>query len=86
MNKSIPQVTQDDKQVSKSIKRFFSRFHVSSALRTSNAYKKKGIPVIELFRITLMDNTELSDDKVDELVKAFMDTISWVLKTRLQTA
>lgn len=50
MNKSIPQVTQDDKQVCKSIKRFFSRFHVSSALRASNAYKKRGIPVIEVFR------------------------------------
>ena len=50
MNKSIPQVPQDDKQVSKSIKRFFSRFHVSSALRESNAYKKRGIPVIEVFQ------------------------------------
>ena len=50
MNKSIPQVTQDDKQVSKSIKRFFTRFHISSALRASNAYKKRGIPVIEVFQ------------------------------------
>ena len=42
MNKSITQATQDDKQISKSIKRFFTRFHVSSALKASNAYKKKG--------------------------------------------
>ena len=32
MNKSITQATQNDKQISKSIKRFFTRFHVSSAL------------------------------------------------------
>ena len=42
MNKSITQATQNDKQISKSIKRFFTRFHVSSALKLSNAYKKKG--------------------------------------------
>ena len=50
MNKSITQATQDDKQISKSIKRFFTRFHVSSALKASNAYKKKGIPVTEIFQ------------------------------------
>ena len=41
MNKSITQATQDDKQISKSIKRFFTRFHVSSALKVSNAYKER---------------------------------------------
>ena len=46
MNKSITQATQNDKQISKSIKRFFVRFHVSSALKASNAYKKKGVPVV----------------------------------------
>ena len=50
MNKSITQVTQNDKQISKSINRFFTRFHISSALKASNAYKKKGTPVIELFQ------------------------------------
>ena len=50
MNKSITQATQDDKQISKSIKRFFTRFHVSSALKASNAYKKKGIPAMEIFQ------------------------------------
>ena len=50
MNKSITQATQNDKQISKSIKRFFTRFHVSSALKSANAYKKKGIPVTEVFR------------------------------------
>lgn len=50
MNKSISQATQNDKQISKSIKNFFTRFHVSSALKASNAYKKKGTPVIEIFQ------------------------------------
>ena len=50
MNKSITQATQNDKQISKSIKRFFTRFHVSSALKASNAYKKKGVPVMEIFQ------------------------------------
>ena len=50
MNKSITQATQNDKQISKSIKRYFTRFHISSALKASNAYKKKGIPATEIFQ------------------------------------
>lgn len=50
MNKSITQANQNDKQISKSIKRFFIRFHISSTLKASNAYKKKGIPVVEVFQ------------------------------------
>ena len=50
MNKSITQATQNDKQISKSIKRFFARVHVFSALKSANAYKKKGIPVTEVFQ------------------------------------
>ena len=50
MNTSITQATQNDKQISKSIKRFFTRFHISSALKASNAYKRKGIPVTEVFQ------------------------------------
>ena len=50
MYKSITQDYQNDKQISASIKRFFARFHVSSALKASNAYKQKGIPVIEVFQ------------------------------------
>ena len=30
--------------------KFFKRVHISSALISSNAYKKKGIPVIEVFQ------------------------------------
>ena len=50
MNKSITQATQNDKQISKSIKRFFTRFHISSALKAVNAYKRKGTPVTEIFQ------------------------------------
>lgn len=50
MTKIITQDNQNDNQISKSIKRFFMRFHVSSALKASNAYKTKGIPVIEIFQ------------------------------------
>ena len=50
MDKSITQNTQNDNQISKTIQRFFTRFHVSSALKSSNAYKKKGFPVVEIFQ------------------------------------
>lgn len=50
MNKSITQDNQNDKLISTSIRKFFTRFHVSSALKTANAYKKKGIPVMEIFQ------------------------------------
>jgi hypothetical protein len=50
MNKSITQNDQNDKQISKSIKIFFKRFHISSALKEANAYKKKGISALEIFQ------------------------------------
>ena len=50
MNKSITQDNQNDNQISKSIRNFFTRFHISAALRDANAYKKKGIPVMEIFQ------------------------------------
>lgn len=50
MYKSITQDNQNDKQISKSIRRFFTRFHVSSALKAANAYKKKGTPAMEIFQ------------------------------------
>ena len=43
MNKSITQATQNDKQISIPIKRFFTRFHISSALK---AVYGKGNPMI----------------------------------------
>lgn len=49
MNKIITQDNQNDKQISASVRRFFTRFHISSILKASNSYKQKGIPVIEVF-------------------------------------
>ena len=50
MNKSITQDTQNDNQISKTIQSFFTRFHISSASKSANAYKRKGIPVAEIFQ------------------------------------
>lgn len=50
MNKSITQDNLNDNQISKSIRRFFTRFHLSSALKAANAYKKKGTPASEIFQ------------------------------------
>lgn len=50
MNKSITQDAQNDNQISKTIRSFFTRFHLSSALKSANAYKSKGIPVTEIFQ------------------------------------
>ena len=50
MNKSITQGDQNDNQVSKSIRRFFTRFHLSSALKAANAYKKKGTSAALIFQ------------------------------------
>lgn len=50
MTKSITQDNQNDNQISASIRKFFTRFHLSSALKAANAYKAKGIPVIEIYQ------------------------------------
>jgi hypothetical protein len=50
MTKSITQDNQNDNQISASIKNFFTKFHLSSALKAANAYKAKGIPVIEIYQ------------------------------------
>lgn len=50
MTKSITQDNQNDNQISASIRKFFKRFHLSSALKAANAYKVKGFPVIEIYQ------------------------------------
>jgi len=50
LNTSIAQDNQNDNQISKSIRRFFTRFHLSSALKAANAYKKRGTPAVEIFQ------------------------------------
>ena len=42
--------------------------------------------LLEMFRTILAANTELSEEKIDELVDAFMNTLPIVLKSRLQVA
>ena len=40
----------------------------------------------QMFRTMLLDNTELSDEKINELVDTFMNTVPDMLKTQLQAA
>ena len=50
MTKSITQDNQNDNQISKSIRKFFTHFHISSVLKVANAYKSKGMPASEIFQ------------------------------------
>ena len=47
--KSITQNYENDK-ISSSIIRFFKKYKIYGVLKSSNAYKKKGVPVIALFQ------------------------------------
>ena len=40
--------------------------------------------LLQMFRNTLVDELELSDEKLDELVDAFMNAIPTVLKSKLE--
>ena len=40
--------------------------------------------LLQMFRTMLSDNTELSDEKINELASAFMNTLPAMLKIRLQ--
>ena len=42
--------------------------------------------LLQMFRTMLLDNTELSDEKINELVDTFMNTVPDMLKTQLQAA
>ena len=42
--------------------------------------------LLQMFRSILKDNTELAEEKINELVDAFMDTLPVLLKTQLQAA
>lgn len=48
--KIITQNYENDKKVSSSIMTSFKNYKVSSILKASNAYKTKGIPIINLFQ------------------------------------
>ena len=42
--------------------------------------------LLGMFRTMLANNTELSEDKIDELVDAFMNTLPPLMKTKLHAA
>ena len=42
--------------------------------------------LLRMFRIMFEENTELSDEKISELMEAFMNALPVMLKTHLQTA
>ena len=42
--------------------------------------------LLRMFRTMLMENTELSDEKISELVDAFINALPIMLKTQLQAA
>lgn len=42
--------------------------------------------LLQMFRFILKDNTELTKEKINELVDAFMDTLPVLLKIQLQAA
>ena len=42
--------------------------------------------LLQMFRTMLGDNTELPENKIDELVDTFMNTLPTLLKMQLQAA
>lgn len=42
--------------------------------------------LLQVFRTTLTENTELSDEKISELVEAFINALTIIMKTQLQAA
>ena len=48
---SIAQTNQSEKQLSEKMQSFLSRYHVGRLLRSANAYKLQGFPVLSLFLV-----------------------------------
>lgn len=42
--------------------------------------------MLQMFRTILRDNTELSEDKINELANIFMNALSSLLKTQFHSA
>lgn len=92
MNISITQDNQNVNQISKSIRRFFTRFHLSSALKTANTYKKKGFSSALIFQYLFIlifsnrsmyrnlligkDTPDFAKDTVYRFLKMFQ--INWI--------
>ena len=92
MNKSITQDNLNDNKISKSIRKFFTRFHLSSALKAANAYKKKGtFAMLELLRTAkkadipakyvLFDSWFSSPSSLHSVKEIGYDVIAMVKKT-----
>ena len=90
MNKCITQNIQNDNQISKSIKRFFTRVHFSSALKATNTYKKKRIPATQNFQYlflliflnrSMYMNLLIGKDTVYRFMK--MSQINWIRFTTI---
>lgn len=52
--KSITQNNQNDNRISASILNFFKKYKLYSCLKAANAYKKKGISIMEVFGFRLL--------------------------------
>ena len=96
MNKSITQDNLNDNKISKSIRKFFTRFHLSSALKAANAYKKKGtLAMLELLRTAkkadipakyvLFDSWFSSPSSLHSVKEIGYDVIAMVKKTPKRT-
>ena len=48
---SIAQINQSEKQLSEKMQYFLRRYHVSRILRSANAYKLRGFPVLSIFLV-----------------------------------
>lgn len=44
------------------------------------------IQAFQMFRTMLTENTELSDEKIDELIDTFMNALPALFKTQLQVS
>ena len=42
--------------------------------------------ILQMFRTILADNIDISDEKIDEMVDAFMDAVPSILRSKLQAA
>ena len=71
----LSQSCYDDKEVSDAINGFFKRFHVVSALKSSNAYKEKGFAVSllfqYLFRLIFSHQSMYMDSKTGKSMRDF---------------
>ena len=100
MTKSIPQDHQNDKQISAKMRKFFTKFHVASALKAANAYKQKGVSVSQVFQylvILIFSNRSMYMDMVTgrnapgfkkDTVYRFMKSlhINWIRFTTILSA